>query len=199
MTSFVIDGEPISKARPRVTSKGTYTPLKTLLAEQAVGWLYRQAGGRGPDPVKHYGIWVTFYCGNKRRRDLDNMVKLILDGLNRVAWADDDQVTEILARKVFSPGHARTEVRIYGADICQAGEPEEVPDGSVPAAGSAGRTKVDRRGHGPAHGDMLAVLAEGPAEVPDRPGAAGPPRSGRQADRAAEGASRRPAGTRPAR
>ena len=78
MTSFVIDGEPISKARPRVTSKGTYTPLKTLLAEQAVGWLYRQAGGRGPDPVKHYGIWVTFYCGNKRRRDLDNMVKLIL-------------------------------------------------------------------------------------------------------------------------
>jgi Holliday junction resolvase RusA-like endonuclease len=42
------------------------------------------------------------------------MLKLVLDGLNKVAWADDVQVTEVSARKALAlPGQARTEVAVY--------------------------------------------------------------------------------------
>ena len=50
------------------------------------------------------------------RPDLDNLVKTVLDGLNGVAWVDDGQVTEIVARKVRTAGMPRLVVGIeeYG-------------------------------------------------------------------------------------
>ena len=54
-----------------------------------------------------------FYNGNKRRRDIDNMAKLILDALNREAFDDDYQVVGVNMFKVFTDAdRARTTVRI---------------------------------------------------------------------------------------
>ncbi len=36
-----------------------------------------------------------------KRPDLDNVVKAVKDGLNGVAWRDDSQVAELIARKVY--------------------------------------------------------------------------------------------------
>lgn len=114
--SFTIPGEPASKARPRFDGRGsktrTYTPAKTKAAEVQVGWAFRAAGGRfEPDPEVTFGVDVTFHNGTRQRRDVDNMLKLVLDGLNGVAWVDDTQVMEVTARKRFvSKAEARTEV-----------------------------------------------------------------------------------------
>jgi crossover junction endodeoxyribonuclease RusA len=116
---FSIEGEPVSKARPRFTGRGSktraYTPEKTYEAEQRVAWKFRQAArGHTLNPDLTYGVVGVFFSGTRQRRDVDNMLKLLLDGLNKVAWPDDEQVVEISGRKEHcDPEDARTEVAIY--------------------------------------------------------------------------------------
>jgi Holliday junction resolvase RusA-like endonuclease len=53
------------------------------------------------------------------RRDLDNVVKAVCDGLNGVAYADDCQVTSIKAERVQgSEERAEVEVRYPPAEAC---------------------------------------------------------------------------------
>jgi len=37
--TLIIDGPPVPKARPRVTKRGVYTPLKSASYERTVGWI----------------------------------------------------------------------------------------------------------------------------------------------------------------
>ena len=113
---FTVLGEPVSKARARFTGYGSkvraYTPEKVTAAEQRVAWTFRQAGGRfEPDREVTFSVEATFYSGTRHRRDVDNMLKLLLDGLNGVAWVDDLQVTDLTGRKrLVAKEEARTEV-----------------------------------------------------------------------------------------
>lgn len=115
---FVVPGEPVSKARARFTGYGSkaraYTPEKTRAAEDRVAQAFRQAGGRfESDKEATFAVDITFYNGTRQRRDVDNMIKLVLDGLNKIAWVDDTQVMEVAARKRFGPkAEARTEVTV---------------------------------------------------------------------------------------
>jgi hypothetical protein len=47
------------------------------------------------------------------------MLKLILDGLNKIAWADDHQVSEVTGRKILvrRRDDARTSVRLYTTGV----------------------------------------------------------------------------------
>jgi Holliday junction resolvase RusA-like endonuclease len=120
---FTIPGEPVSKARARFTKYGsrvqTYTPQRTRDAESAVALQYRAAGGAlCPDALQGFGVAAIFYNGTRQRRDVDNMLKLILDGLNGVAWVDDLQVTEVAGSKRFLDDRdaAHTDVVVYRTD-----------------------------------------------------------------------------------
>lgn len=109
--SFTVMGEPRSKQRPRVTQRGTYTPKETLEAEARIRNAWRELG------VSKFQYQVIvrldFYNGNKRRRDIDNMAKLVLDALNREAFDDDYQVVGVNMYKFFTDSDkARTFVRI---------------------------------------------------------------------------------------
>ena len=108
---FTVLGEPRSKQRARVTARGTYTPTETREAEQRVreAWAETQA-----EPFAYQVVLtIDFYNGNKRRRDLDNMAKLVLDALNKVAYADDFQVVGLNLRKIFTTQErARTEISL---------------------------------------------------------------------------------------
>lgn len=116
---FTIDGEPVSKSRARFTKRGSkmvaYTPEKTKAAEEAVAWAFKQAApGWQPDSDSAFGVAALFFADTRQRRDVDNMIKLICDGLNKIAWADDSQVHEVSGRRGYDqPGNARTEVMIY--------------------------------------------------------------------------------------
>lgn len=122
VASFSVPGEPVSKARARFTNKGSkvrsYTPEKTRRGEETMGWAFRSAAReRRVNSTHQFGVAAVFYCGTRQRRDVDNMLKLILDGLNGVAWKDDSQVTEVSGRKEWTDGGpARTEVIVYRLD-----------------------------------------------------------------------------------
>ena len=114
---FTIEGEPVSKARARFTKSGrSYTPDATRTAEAKVAWHFRAAAKAAPpDSANAFGVFGIFFSATRQRRDVDNMLKLLLDGLNKVAWADDTQVTEVSGRKELADEveHARTEVVVY--------------------------------------------------------------------------------------
>ena len=117
---FTIHGEPVSKARPRFTRTGaTYTPATTVEAERAVRAAYQAAriGQADLDPEARYSVDVVFTNGNRRRRDLDNMVKLVLDALNGRAYGDDAQVYDLHAFRYWaSPGEGdHTHVTLVAA------------------------------------------------------------------------------------
>ena len=111
VVSFTVRGEPRSKQRARVTARGTYTPAETRQAEQLIALAFRQTQC---EPFQlQVLVQVDFYNGNKRRRDLDNMAKLVLDALNTVAYADDYQVVELNLRKIHTtPERARTVITL---------------------------------------------------------------------------------------
>lgn len=117
--TLTVPGEPKSKARPRYTTRAgkvvAYTPKDTRTAEARYRSAYLEQAKRiNTDKLGAYAVHADFYNGNYQRRDVDNMLKAVLDGLNRVAWDDDAQVVEVIGRKHFVPkDQARAEVRIY--------------------------------------------------------------------------------------
>ena len=113
---FVIEGEPETKSRPRFSRYGrhVYTPERTANAEAHIAARFRQSRpGYLPRTVGNYGVAVVFFCATRQRRDVDNMLKLILDGLNGIAWVDDVQVSEVTGRVVRWAEEPRTDVIIY--------------------------------------------------------------------------------------
>lgn len=102
-TSIVFDvpGKPRPKARPRVTSHGTFTPKAAADWERVVGQYAFLAGLRPVDGACEVHVWL---CGVGLTGDVDNYLKAILDGLNRVAYADDRQVKAAHVYKLTGRG-----------------------------------------------------------------------------------------------
>lgn len=114
---FCIPGPPKPKERPRVVRvKGrlvTFTPKKSLKYEHLVGMCARSAGVRELEgPVS---LDASFYLPTKRRMDLDNLLKAVLDGLNGIAYADDSQVCEVKARRSVDSENPRAVVTVRAA------------------------------------------------------------------------------------
>ncbi|KKL87653.1 hypothetical protein LCGC14_1932580 [marine sediment metagenome] len=117
--SFTVPGEPTPKARARTVRGHSYTPERTRLAEETVGWTACGAigstGGIKSDPQSRFGLFVTAYCKSKRaiRSDGSNFLKLVEDALNGIVWADDWQVFDTRCLKVPVTENPRTEVTIW--------------------------------------------------------------------------------------
>lgn len=111
---FTIHGEPMSKARARVTKFGTaYTPKATVDAEKnalaAFQALQTHVFFAGP-----VGVEFKFFAGTRIRRDIDNLVKLVLDAINGHAFKDDQQIQVLGAVRFYTDKlKARTEVHLF--------------------------------------------------------------------------------------
>jgi len=113
---LVIPGPPVPKARARTVRGHSYTPARTAAAEKAIKALALAAGWTPLDgPV---AVTLHFYVPDRRRRDIDNLTKLVLDALNGIAWHDDSQIRCLVARRSHTPDSPRTDV-----DVCAV--PEE--------------------------------------------------------------------------
>ncbi len=121
--SFTIVSDQIAQGRPRFTKTGhAYTDDRTAKWQTEVRYFATRAmeqvdGEVLSGPVR---IVCDFYrlrpAGLEPKRapkppvpcpirpDLDNLAKAILDGCNRVVYADDRQIVELLARKWYAAG-----------------------------------------------------------------------------------------------
>lgn len=115
--TFTIPGKPFGKQRPRATRQGRiYTPKETVSFERVVGQIAKPMFAAPLDGPVHIEVLAVFepaasWSQKKRaaalgaphiqKPDLDNCLKALKDGLNRIAWADDSQVASIDCRKVW--------------------------------------------------------------------------------------------------
>lgn len=95
---FRVEGNvrPTERARHgRGRGNRPYTPQASLDAQRAVGWAFRRAApGHRPDR-RLYAVHVMAWYRDRYRRDVDNIAKTVMDGLNGIAWADDAQVASL--------------------------------------------------------------------------------------------------------
>jgi crossover junction endodeoxyribonuclease RusA len=112
---FEIPGEPVPKGRPRVTTKGyTYTPKRTQDAEELVQTYFRaKYPGAVSSLYQEYELALVFFRKSRRKTDLDNLAKLVMDSLNTLVWEDDAQITKLNAQSVRITKDPKTQVQIY--------------------------------------------------------------------------------------
>lgn len=117
-----ISGKPVGKSRPRFSRINgftkVYTPEETTSYERAVGLLFHQKKKdmfTGYVSIKIKAIFpipsstpkksIPDYLNGKilpdKKPDLDNICKIILDGLNGVAYEDDKAVVELMSSKHY--------------------------------------------------------------------------------------------------
>ena len=118
--TFTIEGQPQGKGRPRFTKNGhAFTPQATRDYENLIAESFKAAGGELFDGYVCVNI-SAFYkipqATTKVKRgmiergflkpavkpDIDNVLKVVLDALNGVAYKDDSRVVSVTARKVYS-------------------------------------------------------------------------------------------------
>ena len=129
MLTFTVEGQPIPKARPRVSFRGgkarAYTPQRTKDFEELVAIRAREAmiAQNFTKICRSNGIRITFesrfsipkswskkkqadaLAGNvlhTSRPDLDNLEKAICDALNDIVWDDDCQVCDVRKTKKYA-------------------------------------------------------------------------------------------------
>lgn len=133
LVQITIPGAPKVKGRPRFARIGgfirAYTPQETHKAEAFIAKCFKEQAPKKTPEYDWLEVFCTFhiplpeaYSHKKKqsmegtpcikRPDIDNYLKLVLDGLNGVAWADDNAIACIRAEKKYS-AYPRTDVNIY--------------------------------------------------------------------------------------
>jgi crossover junction endodeoxyribonuclease RusA len=118
-----IPGEARGKERPRHANGRTYTPAQTVLAENRIYSVWKSEGEpRLPDgpvaieleigvvrPESHWNAkrvltkeGLRNYQPFRKKPDLDNALKLVMDALNKCAWTDDVRVVNAHVYRVWS-------------------------------------------------------------------------------------------------
>ena len=125
MIEFYIPCVPVAKARARITVRSgfahAYTPAKTKDYEKLVQVYARQAIKKPLEGPLCIDLVFTMLipastskklaktllnAPHQKKPDLDNLVKNVTDSLNGLAYADDSQIAEMRARKIYgeNPG-----------------------------------------------------------------------------------------------
>ena len=99
MTSFELT-LPVAahtKQRPRFGRGRAFTPAETRNWEEQFAWAFIERHGR---PRLKCPVRVELLFGGvQANQDIDNLTKSCLDALNGIAFEDDRQVVELVARK----------------------------------------------------------------------------------------------------
>lgn len=130
---ITIPGKPLGKQRPRVLKTGiAYTPKQTVNYETFVKQLYfeqyhREKPFEGPVRVRIVAYMPIPQGTSKvkktdmmrgiirptKKPDVDNIIKIIADALNGMAYQDDKQIVSCTVEKVYSDV-PRVQVEIRG-------------------------------------------------------------------------------------
>jgi len=118
---FILNGDPRGKQRPRVANGHAYTPAETRLYERALQDVYveqvRYSFGNITRVQMRIIAWYRIpksatkamrekmLSGDLRpiaKPDLDNVLKIVADALNGMAYADDKQINAMIIEKRYA-------------------------------------------------------------------------------------------------
>lgn len=135
--SFTVLGQPQTWKRVagrNGASRYVEPKLRAYLA--AIRTSARIACPAGWDRRSRYAVDIGVHLPTRRRADIDNYAKAVLDALHGAAYEDDSSVDELVARKHYDRTLPRVSVHI--TDLMRA---DELRDG---AGASRAREENDR-------------------------------------------------------
>lgn len=119
---FEMIGDPVGKARPRMNTRTgrAYTPTNTKLYEYSLRqWFIREYPYFKPIESRVKVTIIAYFSVPKstskkkevemlnqnispvKKPDIDNIIKIVLDAMNKFAFRDDTQVTELEIKKKY--------------------------------------------------------------------------------------------------
>lgn len=117
MIEFTIEGKPQGKQRPRFARGHTYTPKKTKEYEELVAWSAKEVCDSPIAEPCTIGVGAVFevpksYSKVKREAclrgeivpkypDVDNILKIVMDSCNGIAYLDDSQIYSACVNKEY--------------------------------------------------------------------------------------------------
>ena len=133
MITLTIPGDPKAWQRARTFGKRFFNSPQMVHYQNKIAVFAKNEGIKPMEgPVK---LELLFYfarpkkwCRAKdptcalvmpRRPDTDNLIKMIGDGLNGIAWLDDGQIVDVRAGKYYHEigGSPRTEIKIFALNL----------------------------------------------------------------------------------
>lgn len=92
------DVEPYPWPRSRISRSGRLYLPRPYVAYRDLVAMHLRAAYRGPPEEGPVRVVLGFYRSTKRKADVDNLAKTILDAGNQIVWLDDSQVLELHAQ-----------------------------------------------------------------------------------------------------
>ncbi len=123
IVAFQVPGKPFGKQRPRVNTRThrAYTPKQTMDYEKRIANAYRRTTKyKAPKdtpvqmtiyayhqvpksaPKKRVGAMLDDRILPTVKPDIDNIAKVVIDGLNKVAYEDDNQIVDLRVVKRYA-------------------------------------------------------------------------------------------------
>jgi crossover junction endodeoxyribonuclease RusA len=102
-----VTGKPVPKGRPRFARNGgVYTPKTTADYEKRIAQAWRDKYGDEQYDTKDLRIHVDVYTSKYSTSDVDNFLKIAMDGLQGVAYENDSVIraAKVLKVQVDKPG-----------------------------------------------------------------------------------------------
>ena len=128
--SFFVEGPARAKQSFRYRRNGHSFQSARVKGWQAdVGWAAQQAMRQQVDHLDRYplhdqiAVEMVFFLkptkktGKAARIDLDNLSKGVLDGLNGIAWDDDQQIIDLHLRKAVCGKNVHPGVNVFIKEI----------------------------------------------------------------------------------
>lgn len=111
---IIVKGRPRGKERPRVVNRQAFTPMNTKVYEEQVKWAWiAQSKKKKLTGAIKVTVVAHFRVPKKEKHeygepylhkpDGDNILKIVLDALNGLAYDDDNQIFNMNCRKVYDP------------------------------------------------------------------------------------------------
>lgn len=57
-------------------------------------------------------VFIRLFFGTKRKQDIDNFNKILLDSLTGIVWEDDSQIEEMIISKLYDKQKPRIEIDV---------------------------------------------------------------------------------------
>lgn len=106
-----VDLKPTPKARPRFNPRSgrPYTPKSTTDFESLISFFARNHFVRPMSGAVEIIINFSFIKAKSsklvmhtKKPDIDNLIKSVCDGLNKIAYKDDSQIVKLASEKIFA-------------------------------------------------------------------------------------------------
>jgi Holliday junction resolvase RusA-like endonuclease len=99
--TFYVHGSPVAKQSTRFVNGHCYTDPRMAFWQETVAWEARAAMVEREMLQGELEALFVFTLDSHRRSDLDNYVKPVADGMNKIVYADDSQIVKLTIEKKY--------------------------------------------------------------------------------------------------